>query len=459
MITEATKGIVILLRNNVTDPKDRGTTTTETFSGNGTTKTFTLSNKQLKNVIDVDVTGETLTYTVHYDNPANSSDYPSITFTTAPKSGIDNISIEYHYGATWIYPSFPRLDATMPRISLRVLSCVFDEHAIGSYITNTAKGSLYITRFQIDVWVKDKEILEIDGTKYSGGKLLDKLSDDVLDTIFDNRRWLKRNYNILDIRLTNSRPWPYDEEHQLFRQTLDFELLCEEESDLATELHSTLFGGPGYSHTDLRDKEVNGVIDHDLSNISQGIGNIGDGTNYAQFSDTGQFTASGDARWYNHFRIDPERFRLPAENAPSYGLKGVFPTLDFNRNTEESAYLSDYVPYRKDELSNIGIDISWTSETATGAVVWGVEYLSIAEGEIVEGATTTVTQVGHCNEAGKFNRTVFETDISAANIASDEDIALRLFRKADDDADTLNEDARLVGVHLLFISNKFGKPL
>lgn len=198
----------------------------------------------------------------------------------------------------------------------------------------------------------------------------------------------------------------------------------------------------------------------DLSNVNQGIGNIGDGTNYAQFAPDGGLSLNGTARVTNHFRIDPERLRRPLVNPPAEGRKGLFPTLDFDKSTEESVYLSDYVPFRKDPTEGIYVDITWCSDAAAvGTVVWGVEYRSIEEGEVVDGATKTITCADATAGAGKESKCVFADPIAAADIASDDDIGIRFFRKAADGADTLDEDARLLGVHLHFVSNKLGEAL
>jgi len=189
---------------------------------------------------------------------------------------------------------------------------------------------------------------------------------------------------------------------------------------------------------------------------------LGSSANGVRVAKEGVLTLTGTGRVKNHFRIDPERLTLPAANFPALGLKGVFPTLDYDKTTEESAYLSDYVPFRKDSVSDIAIDgITWCCDTETaGAVVWGVEYRSIETGEVVDGATTTITQAQTTNAtAGNMNNCVFTTGILAANIASNDDIGIRIFRKAADGADTLDEDARLLGIHLHFITDKLGEAV
>lgn len=215
----------------------------------------------------------------------------------------------------------------------------------------------------------------------------------------------------------------------------------------------------GYTHENGGEDEID-VADMDLSNISQGIGNIGDGTNYAQFGSVGELNFFGTGRVRNHLRVEPERLRRPVTNPPAEGLVGMFPTLDFDSATEESVYLSDYIPYRKDPTEGIYVEIVWHSATAaTGTVVWGVEYRSIEEGEGVDGATTTITSSDDTLGPGTANKCTFASHITTAAITSEDDIGMRIFRKAADSNDTLGEDAMLTGVHLHFISNKLGEAL
>lgn len=198
----------------------------------------------------------------------------------------------------------------------------------------------------------------------------------------------------------------------------------------------------------------------DLSSISQGIGNIGNGTNYAEFASDGKLILHGSARVVNHLRIDPERLRRPAANPPAEDRVGLFPTLDFDKDTEESVYLSDHVPFRKDSTVGIYVKVCWLSASAaTGTAVWGVEYRSIEEGEGVDGSTSTITCADATLGPGTLNKCVFTDKIAAADIAPDDDIGLRFFRKAADGTDTLDEDALMLGIDLHFISNKLGEEL
>ena len=88
----------------------------------------------------------------------------------------------------------------------------------------------------------------------------------------------------------------------------------------------------------------------------------------------------------------------------------------------------------------------------------GVEYKSISEGDTVAGGETTITQVSAGTHVeNTIIKTDFNVSILATNLTTDDDLAIRFFRDADHAGDTLNEDARMLNVHIYFTMNKLGK--
>lgn len=167
----------------------------------------------------------------------------------------------------------------------------------------------------------------------------------------------------------------------------------------------------------------------------------------------------GKGRVERHWIMDPQRFKMPAANFPSPGFEGLFYTLDFDKNVEESAYCQEHVPYRWDSTTDISIEFTWLHDNVdAGKVVWGIEYKSIKEGEAVAGAGTAnwVASLGN-HPAGQEVRTAIAAAILSANMESDDDMAIRVYRKVAHADDTLNEDARLINVHFHFTMNKLGK--
>jgi len=188
---------------------------------------------------------------------------------------------------------------------------------------------------------------------------------------------------------------------------------------------------------------------------------IGDGTNYAEFDSSGRLTLHGNARVHNNLRIIPEMFKLPAANFPARDTIGMFSTLDYDDGTEESAYVDIVLPFRRETGTDVELTVYWLSDAAiAGDCVWGVEYRAIADGDAVDGATTTVEQAFTTNAtAGVLNTSTFTTKVLAANIDGKNVIGTRFYRKAADGADTLVGDARAIAGNLAFTTNKLGEAL
>jgi len=185
-------------------------------------------------------------------------------------------------------------------------------------------------------------------------------------------------------------------------------------------------------------------------------------TNYCEIKNDGEINLHGTGRVTRHLYASPSAFKLPAAHFPSVGITGVHNTLDFDAGaTNESAYCSNKVPYRWDSTTDLTIEISWfySGTQDDGFVVWGVEYKGIKAGDAVAGAGTTATQKSTgTHTTGQIVRTSFSTKLLAANLESDDDLGLRIFRNSSDGTnDTLAVDAKLISVHLYFTMDKLGK--
>lgn len=224
VLDRMTRGILTILRNELEDPLGRGSDANEVFEGDGISSSFRLSNKLLKNVKEVRV-NETLKfenedYEVHFDEPSDPDSYPFVDFLSAPAPG-DIISITYHYDQTWIYPQFPRLDASFPRISFEIVGLSEKRLAIGElFEAPSTKKRCFDASIYLDIWVKRGDIFEVEGKKYSGMSLVDYLGNQVLSAF--QKEKLLRSWNISDWKLSGIRDWGYDEENELFRKTLIF---------------------------------------------------------------------------------------------------------------------------------------------------------------------------------------------------------------------------------------------
>ena len=172
-----------------------------------------------------------------------------------------------------------------------------------------------------------------------------------------------------------------------------------------------------------------------------------------------ELTLVGDGRVYNHIRIAAPQFK-PGATAPGDGTEGLFRTLDFSNDREESAYFTLLVPFRVEEGSEIGAEIDWCHALGAdaGKVRWGIEYIFIMAGETVDGttATTEVTTVGS-HTSGKLVSTSLITNLTGT-VAHDA-LGIRIFRNHDHAGDTLGGDCKLIKIHLHFISDRLGESV
>jgi len=188
---------------------------------------------------------------------------------------------------------------------------------------------------------------------------------------------------------------------------------------------------------------------------------FGTDTDYLAIAEDGELTLVGDSRVRGFMRLDPKRFKIPAANYPGETFEGIFYTLDFDDSTEESAYAEVEIPCDWDNTTDISVSVYWFHDNAdNGAVKWGLEYRAIKCGETVSDATTTITETSAGNHAaGELVCTTFTTGIAAADLERGDELAIRLYRDADDAADTLGEDARVIAVQFCYTKNRLGEPV
>ena len=95
--------VVNFARSLVKDPRSRHTNTSESFSGNGVDKDFVLSNSAVC-VNSVTVDSNSMKWGVDYTYDGNTK---TVSFVSAPPSGTDNVVVDYDYGFSWGYWSYP----------------------------------------------------------------------------------------------------------------------------------------------------------------------------------------------------------------------------------------------------------------------------------------------------------------------------------------------------------------
>ncbi len=144
-----------------------------------------------------------------------------------------------------------------------------------------------------------------------------------------------------------------------------------------------------------------------------------------------------------------------AGGAPSEAIVGIFPVLSFSNGADNFCFYSLLIPYKLKAGTTIQVDVDWcyTGSQDNGTVCWELDYILVASGETVDGATTTIPKTtGGSHTVGELVRTTLDTGIIGA--VAGEMLGLCLWRDVSED--TLATDAKLIQVHFRITVDKLG---
>jgi len=205
------------------------------------------------------------------------------------------------------------------------------------------------------------------------------------------------------------------------------------------------------------DSDENGSIDVVIS--SAGKVGIGELTPAANLQVSGNVYISGNVTLADTLEYrgsgKPKRSliltaagAIPAASAGATqtrvaGTNHTFYALDFDANNDESAYWHWIQPDSYDS-GDIEVTLFWTSASTSNATVWAVQTKGIALGEAVDD-TLSVAQTATATvqaSANTLNITSFSAFASGWNAG--DYIIFKIYRDADNAADTMAGDARLI---------------
>ncbi len=213
--------IVEFLRSVLVDPRSRAeTSNSDTFTGDASEKTFTLTPTSGKTVSAV--TAVTISSTAQNKNEDFTVDLQNqqVTFTSAPAAVADNIVVTYKEGSkNWIYPDQPKVSlgaVSYPRISVTKINVSHER--LGNF-----NADMWGTgQYQIDVWAREKDVFTIGSLNYNGEALtsyfITKINLVFKDNIDDLYNRLS-NYEVISER---NAVWERDRE--VFHAIMDIQL-------------------------------------------------------------------------------------------------------------------------------------------------------------------------------------------------------------------------------------------
>jgi hypothetical protein len=133
--------------------------------------------------------------------------------------------------------------------------------------------------------------------------------------------------------------------------------------------------------------------------------------------------------------------------------KIMFGTLDFDQTTNEYAQIMLAMPKRWNE-GTITVQFLYMT-TGTGAVIWGAQGVVISDDDVVDAAFGTAqTVTDTVSAATDLMQTSATAAITLAGTPAENDLlVLQIYRDAGAGGDTLNADAKLIGVNIGITTN------
>jgi len=194
---------------------------------------------------------------------------------------------------------------------------------------------------------------------------------------------------------------------------------------------------------------------------------FGNDSNYVQIDTDGDLTLVGTARVIVGEDIDLAIPKRPAANPPAEGTEASFPTLDFDDTVDESILVVYHLKENYASAGTVRMHVDFFVDTAPVAdanIVWGLEYQKLSHGDNFNfGATATLTTVETVTSGTPANdKKIHETDnftLTTTGWVPHDIILIRLYRDADNSADNFTGDARLMHIHIHFLSDKSGEDI
>lgn len=147
-------------------------------------------------------------------------------------------------------------------------------------------------------------------------------------------------------------------------------------------------------------------------------------------------------------------------NGAAYGLtessinKVMLPTYDFDQTTQE--FVQFLVPMPKGwNEGTISAQFIWSATGGSGGVVWGIQAVALSDDDATDAAFGTAQTVADTLLAA--NDVHISAETSAVTIGGSpvegDMVAFQIYRLPSDGSDTLNADARLIGIRLFITTN------
>ena len=188
-----------------------------------------------------------------------------------------------------------------------------------------------------------------------------------------------------------------------------------------------------------------------------------DPTNYTEFLADGQIVFHGTARVLADLPI-PFAGIIRDGPLPHLGAEDLFPTIDFDKNNEESIYFSAHTPHDyapgTDAVLHADFFVDSVDAGVQRAVRFGVEYRVVQHGQVFDfdAGTTTIwsTHEIPVTTADKEVLACNMLTLAAGDLPGEGLLLVRFFRDAGHLDDDHDGDARVMDMHFSYVADRMG---
>ncbi len=201
---------------------------------------------------------------------------------------------------------------------------------------------------------------------------------------------------------------------------------------------------------------------------------VGSGANYLQIAADGELTLVGAARIVRSFDIEAIIPSRSSGNPPALDNKDNFTMLRFDRATEEEVFFHFEIPHNYASAGFIHIHFEFLVENppvapaGNEAVVMGVEYKEISDGEVFDFSAGTsfgtVTETITEDETAEIIHRTDHISLTTTGLEPNDTLLMRLYRDATNPADTYDNagapadnDVWVFNFHGEYLSDRLGE--
>ena len=193
---------------------NRQITDSQSFSGDGSTKAFTLTDTPVAiNSVTVGGTiqNKHITYVIDLDNKL-------ITFSSAPGAGTNNVVVSYEKGSTWVFPDKPRDDLSITKYPrMGVIAITQSENPMG---VGTGPPLWMDGVYQIDVVAAKGQKCLINSEVKEGQDVANHIARIAISRLADGTL-SKIGLKLYTPRILSNIPVPFNEEQNVFRRLIE----------------------------------------------------------------------------------------------------------------------------------------------------------------------------------------------------------------------------------------------